>query len=169
MGMLETYNYEEVNKITSILVVFNFPLIRHCIKQPIIFCSMMFVTHWFSCTQCHRGDCPLTLQTVLYVIDSLWQFPILLVKAMLSFSGRNDPWIVFIYLIVVFCYQLWSLVPRVLYSLDGQYPCRPGVTIRPVLSTVQQPSVHQEAIQWQIQTHPVPEDDLSKPPLLHAI
>lgn len=90
MGMLETYNYEEVINLMSLNFLLHFPHIRHCTKQPIIFYSMMSVSHWSSCIQCHRGDCPLTPLTAQYVIDKLLPFPIPLVKAMLLFSGEQS-------------------------------------------------------------------------------
>ena len=90
MGMLETYNYEEVTASHHITCYHTFPLLRHCTKQPIIFCSMMSVTRWYSYTPCHRGDCPRTLPTVPYVTDHHLPCLTPLVKATSWFSGRID-------------------------------------------------------------------------------
>lgn len=81
MGMLETYNYEEVNNMMSLHFVLHLPHIRRYTRQPITFYFTMFVTHWYSCTRCHKGDSPQTPQTVTYVIDKLLQFLTVLVKA----------------------------------------------------------------------------------------
>ena len=91
MGMLETYNYEEVSNLLSLhYFVCWTPIFRHCTKQPIIFYSTMFVTHWSSCTPCHSEGYPQTQQIVPYVINKLTQSIIPLVKkGTLLYSGEQ--------------------------------------------------------------------------------